>query len=192
MSDILIDLLYFINNGLQNPILDNFCRAIYFIADVKVTLAIIILAILLSWILKKEKICRIAMLCLIAYVVSTLLFGPLKTLYPVPRPFVALEGIRLAVDNNGFYSFPSGHVAVIVSVLSVVVMKADEYRRELLVLTVLYVGIVAFVVMYGGVHYPCDVIGGLIVGLVSAAVSLRYLDFAVGYVMAFLDNLRGF
>lgn len=124
--------------------------------------------------------------------VSTLLFGPFKTLYPVPRPFMALEGIRLAVDNNGFYSFPSGHVAVIVSVLSVVVMKVDKYRIGLLVLTVMYVAAVAFVVMYGGVHYPSDVIGGLIIGLVSATVSLRYLDFAVGHVMGFLENLRGF
>ena len=56
MGNIQIDLLYFINNGLQNPILDKIVPIIYSITDVRVIFALIILFLIGSKILKKEGI----------------------------------------------------------------------------------------------------------------------------------------
>lgn len=182
MGNIQIDLLYFINNGLQNPFLDKIVPIIYSITDVRVIFCLIILVLIGSWVLKKEKINKIALLCFIAYFLSIVLIMISKTFYPSPRPFLALEGIRLAVHDNGFYSFPSGHFGISVTVLSVILMKADNHKFELSALSIIYLMILAFVVMYGGVHYPIDVIGGGIIGLVSGIVTVRFLGFLAEYI----------
>ena len=131
-------------------------------------------------------------MCIIAFFVSSAFILMSKTFYPSPRPFMVLEGIRLAVNDNGFYSFPSGHFSVTVTVLSIIMMKVKKYRRKLFVLAIAYLLILSFVVMYGGVHYPIDVIGGGTIGLVSAVITVRYLDFLADYVISFLENPRNF
>ncbi|WP_407377067.1 phosphatase PAP2 family protein [Methanobrevibacter sp.] len=190
MPNIQTELLYYINNTLQNPFLDQIAPIIYHIADVKVTLILIILAVIISWKLKKDKIFKLAALCLIGFLVSSLFVGLGKTFYPSPRPFMVLDGIRLAVIDNGYYSFPSGHFADTVMVLSIILMKTKKYRKFLFVPAIAYVMILAFVVMYGGVHYPIDVIGGGTIGLISAIITVSYLDFIVDYIINFLNDPR--
>ena len=63
-------------------------------------------------------------------------------------------------------------------------MKAENHRHELLAISILYLLILAFVVIYGGVHYPIDVIGGGIIGVVAAAIVVRYQKVIV-------DRLKG-
>ena len=53
---------------------------------------------------------------------------------------------------------------------------ADKYKRELFVLSLIYLLILSFVVFYGGVHYPIDVIGGGIIGLISALIVVHVLE----------------
>lgn len=175
MGNIQIDLLYFINNGLQNPILDTLTSAIYTITDVRVIFALIMLVLIGSWIMKKDKINEIALMCLIAYCFSIVLIMISKTFYPSTRPFIALEGIRLVVHDNGFYSFPSGHIGISATVVSVIILATEKYKRDLLALSVVYILILSFVVLYGGVHYPIDVIAGIIIGIISGAVVVRVL-----------------
>lgn len=170
MVDMQIGLLYFINNGLQNPFLDVIVPIIYSITDVRVIFALIILVLIGSWIFKKNNLTKWAFLCLAAYFFSIVLIMISKTFYPSTRPFIAFEGIRLIVHNNGFYSFPSGHIGISATMISVILLNADKYKRNLILLSVLYLLILSFVVIYGGVHYPIDVIGGLIIGVVSALI----------------------
>ena len=183
MGNIQIDLLYFINNGLQNSILDAVVPIIYSFTDVRVMLSLILLALFFSWILKKDKINEIAILCLFAYCLTIAFTMVSKTFYPSTRPFIALEGVRLVVHDNGFYSFPSGHFAISSAIVSVILLKAENHKHELLLLSILYLLILAFVVIYGGVHYPIDVIGGGIIGVVAAVIVVRYQK-------AFMDCIK--
>ena len=173
MGNIQIDLLYFINNGLQNPILDKIVPIIYSITDVRVIFALIILVLIGSKILKKDKVFKIACLCFAAYCISIVFIMVSKSFYPSIRPFIALEGIRLTVHDNGFYSFPSGHFGISMTVLSVILLTADKYKHELLALSAIYLLILSFVVLYGGVHYPVDILGGGIIGFISAFIVVR-------------------
>ena len=183
MGNIQIDLLYFINNGLQNSILDAVVPIIYSFTDVRVMLSLILLALFFSWMLKKDKINEIAILCLFAYCLTIAFTMVSKTFYPSTRPFIALEGVRLVVHDNGFYSFPSGHFAISSAIVSVILMKAENHKHELSLLSILYLLILAFVVIYGGVHYPIDVIGGGIIGVVAAVIVVRYQK-------AFMDCIK--
>ena len=62
------------------------------------------------------------------------------------------------------------------TILSVIILTADKYKRELIVLSIIYLLILSFVVFYGGVHYPIDVIGGGIIGLISALIVVHVLE----------------
>ena len=66
MGDIQLDLLFFINNRLQNPILDMVVPVIYSITDVRVIFALIILVLIGPRIFKNNKISKIALYCLAA------------------------------------------------------------------------------------------------------------------------------
>lgn len=183
-----MDLLYFINVGLQNPILDRIVPIIYTFADLRVVFTLLVLALICSRIFKKDKINKIAILCIIAFLFSSVFIFLSKTFYPSTRPFIAFDWIRLTVHDNGFYSFPSGHFAIATMVLSIILMNVDKYKKELFAISIFYLMILAFVVMYGGVHYPIDVIGGGIIGLLSAIVTVRYLTFLAEYVDGFLTK----
>lgn len=121
-----------------------------------------------SRIFKNNKITKIALYCLAAYYLSIVLIMISKTFYPSPRPFIGYEAIRLVVHDNGFYSFPSGHFGISTTVLTVIILIADKYKRELIVISLTDLLILSFVNIYGGVHYPIDVIGGGIIGIMSA------------------------
>ena len=84
MGNMQMDLLYFINNGLQNPFLDMVVPVIYSITDVRVIFALIILVLIGSRILKKNRITKIALYCLAAYCLSIVLIMISKTFYQVP------------------------------------------------------------------------------------------------------------
>ena len=62
---------------------------------------------------------------------------------------------------------------------------ADKHKRELIVLSLTYLLILSFVVIYGGVHYPIDVIGGGIIGIISAKIVVRILENYLGTKLLF-------
>lgn len=159
--------------------------AIYSITDVRVIFTLIILVLIGSRIFKNNKITKIALYCLAAYCLSIVLIMISKTFYPSPRPFIAYESIRLVVHDNGFYSFPSGHFGISTTVLTVIILTVDKHKRELIVLSLTYLPILSFVVIYGGVHYPIDVIGGGIIGIISAEIVVHILENYLGTKLLF-------
>jgi len=112
---------------------------------------------------------------LVTYV---LLFGAylnffLKILVQWPRPPVEL---RIIEKNETSYGFPSGHVQD--STTFWAWMSLDFRRWLLAALGTIIVIAVGISRIYLGVHYPAQVIGGWLVGLVVAGVgtiALRHL-----------------
>jgi undecaprenyl-diphosphatase len=83
-----------------------------------------------------------------------------------PRPHV----ISRLMHGAGWYSYPSGHsmLAPIVFGLGIIVWAAPwpsaALRRTGLVLAALLATGIGFSRVYLGVHYPSDVVGGLLLG----------------------------
>jgi len=78
------------------------------------------------------------------------------------RPYLAhpssIHSIgELATDS----SFPSGHVSVVTTIMTVVI----SYYRQYWPLALIFILEVAFERMYSGMHYPSDVLGGALLGL---------------------------
>ena len=88
----------------------------------------------------------------------------LKNLVARTRPYDVNTGVQLLVSRLHDYSFPSGHTAA--SFTAVVALSfAGEKRagKAALVLACL----IAFSRMYLYVHYPTDVLGGVLVGILA-------------------------
>lgn len=84
-----------------------------------------------------------------------------------PRPYTVLPHALLLVSRSSDYSFPSDH-AVMAGAVAAGVLLA--HRRLGLVAAALAL-VMAFTRVYVGAHFPLDVVTGLFVGAVVAAVS---------------------
>jgi undecaprenyl-diphosphatase len=101
---------------------------------------------------------------------AELISGGLKALIPRDRPTVHHPEPRALVHVPGGHSFPSGHSAIAFACAGVLAWQAPRLAPALFVLAAL----IAWSRVYVGVHYPLDVLGGAVLGLLIAT-ALRWL-----------------
>ena len=94
----------------------------------------------------------------------------LKPLVARIRPFDVNTAIQLIIAKPQDYSFPSGHTAV--SVASVVALYLAGEKR-LWKIALILACFIAFSRMYLYVHYPTDVLGGAVVGVISGYIGYK-------------------
>ena len=87
----------------------------------------------------------------------------LKNLVARPRPFYVVEGLTALVPETGF-SFPSGHTASSFAAATVYMRGAP--RRFMKILAPILAVLMGFSRLYVGVHYPSDVLGGALIGII--------------------------
>lgn len=170
-----IDLFYFINNNMANPLFDAIMPPLSDCGGFVTLLVICILVILVLRYFKKEKYYQIAKLCLYALILAGIIAACLKLTFHSPRPFTVLDHVRQLTVPSEPNSFPSGHTASTLSIITVLVWKLREHKIVAALLVVFAV-LVGFSRIYCGVHYPFDVLVGAIVGVVSGVVVLKFLD----------------
>lgn len=107
--------------------------------------------------------------------------GILKNLFGRIRPCDVNTSIQLLIPRPDDFSFPSGHTAASFAAVAALIMTGEQKLwKPALALAVL----VAFSRMYLYVHYPTDILGGIIVG--SFAGIIGYL--AVGKLGQWKEN----
>ena len=169
-----VDLFYFINDALKNPLFDFLMPFVTEMGSFVAMLAICVIVIILSIIFKNRTVKRIALLCLFSLLLADGIALLLKALILEPRPFAVLNNVHLLVVEDDPSSFPSGHTTSTFAVLSVLVFK---FRHEFWSVVLILFGIViGFSRIYVGVHYPLDVLAGCIIGVLSAYFTYRYED----------------
>jgi undecaprenyl-diphosphatase len=99
--------------------------------------------------------------------------GIMKPLFHRIRPCFALEGVRLLVDQSHSWSFASSHAAnstAIASLVWIFFWRGEAVDKAFTVVVILYAATVSFSRIYIGVHYPGDVLGGMVIGVASASL----------------------
>ncbi|MFN3739526.1 MAG: glycosyltransferase family 39 protein [Thermodesulfovibrionales bacterium] len=101
-------------------------------------------------------------LLIIAWALSDGIGNILKNAIERPRPFLVIEDVRMLVGHRSSFSFPSNHAATYTAGATLL----WYFFRYLRIPALLIVLIVAISRVYVGVHYPSDVIGGAVIGLI--------------------------
>ena len=126
----------------------------------------IVIAIVLTCIPKTRK-CGLTMIIAMAitYLVGNLF---LKNVIARPRPCAVDTGVTLKIPFPSEYSFPSGHTsngfAGAVTIFS--------YYRKAGILSLLMAAVIAFSRLYFFVHYPTDILGGMVLGTLDAVLAV--------------------
>lgn len=159
-----VDILNFININLHNPVMDKLMVTITSLGNGGL-IWIIISIILMS----TPKYRKVGIMSICALILTTIIGeGILKHLLKRPRPFTSLSDIELLILAPTSYSFPSGHTGSSFAVAGVIGSQIKKSRFYVFTLAIL----IAFSRMYLYVHYPGDVIGGIILGLFSSQIVL--------------------
>ncbi|MFH1587178.1 MAG: phosphatase PAP2 family protein [Candidatus Diapherotrites archaeon] len=91
---------------------------------------------------------------------SSAIVGILKGIVASPRPSAEKFNV-IAEDFYSPYSFPSGHSSLIAAVYA---FYSEKLKPNMKIIFVLLVLLVAYSRLYLGVHFPLDVIVGLMLG----------------------------
>ncbi|MCP9447908.1 MAG: phosphatase PAP2 family protein [Nitrospira sp.] len=122
-----------------------------------------------GWLWSKETIRKAGVETLLAHGLAALIVNGLKHLIGRPRPKFTHSGDWLLAPSmaSGFDSFPSGHSSVSFAVATVLAKRFPAIGPVV-------IGIACFVMLsrvLRGSHFPTDVIGGAVIGVVSGSIA---------------------
>ncbi len=152
------NILLFLQEYVRNPVLTPVMKVITTLGNggaIWIALTILLLAI--------PKTRKIGCMSLIA-LLGTLLVNNmlLKNLVARTRPYEVIEGLTYIVRKPSDYSFPSGHAGCSFSAACIMYRRLPRrYGVPALILAIL----ISVSRLYVGVHYPSDVLFGVISGI---------------------------
>lgn len=158
--------LFFNGFAGQSPIIDS---VIKFFADYLpyILVGVIIAKVILAGIARAEKI-RWGIQLLLAGILSRgLVVEGIRFFYHHPRPFIALTNVNQLIQESG-YSFPSGHATFFFAISAVVYNRNKKFGMALFVASFL----IGLARIAAGVHYPYDILGGMILGTLVGFLSV--------------------
>ncbi len=152
------NLLLFLQENVRNPVLTPLLRAITTLGNGGAVW--IALAVLLLCIPRTRKVgCMVAAALLGTLLVNNMI---LKNLAARTRPYEVIEGLTYLVREPTDYSFPSGHAGCSFAAACVMFRRLPgRYGVPALILAIL----ISLSRLYVGVHYPSDVLFGMISGI---------------------------
>ena len=95
----------------------------------------------------------------------------LKNIFARVRPFNIVNHANLLIPTLKDGSFPSGHTSYAFTIFTIVLFMAK--KKSLKVLTGILAVLIAFSRLYLYVHFPTDVIGGVIIGFILAILAMK-------------------
>ncbi|NTW68427.1 MAG: phosphatase PAP2 family protein [Chlorobiaceae bacterium] len=170
-------LFTFLNQRLVHPALDDL---MVFLTTGNLSWHIGFLAALFIVIRRGRQGFLVILLALLAVGMADFIAsGILKPLVERVRPCFALEDVRLLVHQSRSYSFASSHAAnssAVAATTWIFFHRGERIEKLFTVLMIAYALAIGFSRIYVGVHYPGDVLAGMLIGLFSA--SFVYLLFS--------------
>jgi len=119
---------------------------------------LVVSILLLFW--KKWKI--LFQVFLAGVVAKFVIVDTIRFIWPRPRPFVEHD-VSLLIEKLDQAAFPSGHTALFFSLSTVVYY----YHKKAGILFFIASFLMALSRIFVGVHWPSDILGGILVGIFS-------------------------
>ena len=150
--------LLFLQESVRNPILDNI---MIFITSLGNGGMIWIAATIVLLIPKKTR--KAGIMSAVALLGSLIINNNIvKNIVQRPRPFVTFADLQIIIPTPSEFSFPSGHTS---SSFAAAAVFYRHLPKKLGLPAVILAGLIGFSRLYVGVHYPTDVIAGVLMGI---------------------------
>ncbi|MDF2540813.1 MAG: phosphoesterase [Herbinix sp.] len=166
-------ILFYIQEHLKNPALD---RVMVFVTTLgNAGFLWIVLALIL---LTRKKYQRCGMVLLLSLLLAKFIGDDvLKPLFGRLRPCNQFPEIPLLIKRIHSYSFPSGHTMQAFTAATV----CFYYIRPLGIVVYGMASMMAYSRMYLFVHYPSDILGGIICGIFTAFFTINFIKAICDY-----------
>ena len=165
ITSIDFNILNFIQENIRNAFLDPIMVGLSYMGEAGAFW--IILGIVLLFFRKT----RPAGVCMLAAMAMGFLIGDIgiKHIVTRPRPFVVNPDVKLLIKAPSGYSLPSGHTtAAFASVTALFGMLKE--KRWIAGCALILAILIAFSRLYNYVHFPSDVLCGMILGIVCGLI----------------------
>jgi len=155
--------LFYLLNGLsgQSPFLD---EVIVFFASylAYILIALFLVFLFFSQYTKREKMQIFLVTVISAFVARFGITEIIRFFYHRPRPFLDLPVHQLLTENS--WSFPSGHATFFFALATAVYL----YHKKLGIIFFIATILMTASRVIAGIHYPSDIIGGALIGIIVA------------------------
>ena len=109
-----------------------------------------------------------------SFILSSLITNGLKLAFKRERPFTSYPEIIYKKGSASGYSFPSGHTTAAFSLATSLSFAFPKWY--VIVPAYSYAAAIAYSRMYLGVHYPSDILAGILIGMGTAFLSQKLSD----------------
>ena len=168
-------ILLFIQEHIRNAVGDVFFGGITHLGDAGIFWIVLTLVLLCFKQTRRAGIFSASAL-LGSLIINNML---LKNLIGRVRPYEVVTGLQCIVAPAVDASFPSGHTGA--SFASAVSMYG-ELPKKYAVFLIILAALIAFSRLYVGIHYPTDVLGGLVTGVAIGLLARKLGNKIVGFI----------
>lgn len=153
-------------SSLHSPVLN---RLVQFMTMFGEQILLIAVSMLVFWCIDRRK----GFAAVFSLLSANVICGLMKVFVRFPRPWTVLEDLDVVrMETATGYSFPSGHTANAASFYGA---AAFLFKKTWLkIVAAVLILLVCFSRMYLCVHWPVDVLGGLVFGLLAAVFVSRF------------------
>lgn len=161
-------ILLYIKDNMHGIIMDKSMVISTYLGNGGVIWIIIIVLLMIN-----KKYRKIGFMALGALILSTILGEEiLKNVVKRTRPSEAIAAWNLLIAKPLSYSFPSGHTTSSFAVAGVLAKYFKRYAFGFLGLA----SLIGFSRVYLYVHYPTDVLAGMVLGLMCSGIVIYFFD----------------
>ena len=159
-------ILLFLQNYVRNPVLNALLIPFTLSNNAGISCILIVAVFIYFKSLRKAGI-LMGISLLLEFLLNNLI---IKNLFARIRPYEVIDGLILLVGKAPDYSFPSGHTGSAFALAVVIFMVMD---RKYGIIALILASLMGFSRLYVGIHYPSDVLGGVILGIVTSVIAVK-------------------